>query len=102
MTTIAPSKQFDRFNWRFAYGIGAALVLLAPAIAMQLTPEVNWGASDFAVGALLLGLLGLGLDLAVRAPRHLRFALAGLAVVAVIAIWTELAVGIFGTPLAGN
>lgn len=74
----------------------AAAILLAPAIAMAFTREVNWGPGDFAVAALLLGLTGLGLEVAARLPRRRwRGRAALLVVVALLLIWAELAVGIF-------
>ena len=77
---------------------GAAVLLLAiPLVAMQFTGEVNWGAEDFAAAAVLIGGLGLAIELAVakvRVPVR-RFAAIALAVVAFLVVWAELAVGIF-------
>ena len=84
-------------SWRLALWGAIAAVLALPALAMQFTREFNWGAEDFAAAALLLGLTGLGLELAARA----RISRAGrLAIVAgvlglLLVVWTELAVGIF-------
>lgn len=75
----------------------AALLLMVPLVAMQFTAEVNWGAEDFAAGALLIGGLGLAIEIAfarVRMPLW-RVAAIGVAVFAFLAIWAELAVGIF-------
>ena len=83
--------------WRLALWGALAGLLAVPALAMQFTREFNWGAEDFAAAALLLGLTGLGLELAARA----RISRAGrLAIVAgvlglLLVVWTELAVGIF-------
>ena len=44
-------------------GLGVALVLLAPLIAMRFTDEVNWTAFDFAFAAVLLIGAGLLLEL---------------------------------------
>ncbi|HZV83664.1 MAG TPA: hypothetical protein VFF48_01645 [Brevundimonas sp.] len=45
--------------WKILRMLGwsaVALIMLAPAVAMQFTPEVNWTASDFAfAGVLLIG-----------------------------------------------
>jgi hypothetical protein len=79
-------------------GWGAvALVMLAPAVAMQFTGEVNWTASDFVfAGVLLIGGAAL-IELVawrVRNPViHIGFALFVVGVVALI--WAEAAVGIF-------
>ena len=52
--------------WKTAYWSAAALVLLVPLIAMQVTDEVNWTASDFVfMGSLFLG-AGLAYEAAVR------------------------------------
>ena len=79
-------------------GWGAvALVMLAPAIAMQFTEEVDWTASDFVfAGVLLIGAAGV-IELVAWRVRNpvirIGFALFVIAVVALI--WIEGAVGIF-------
>lgn len=74
-----------------------AALLMVPAVAMQFTGEVNWGAGDFLImGALLFG-TGTAYALIARntASRASRMAVgAGLAV-AFLAVWAQLAVGIF-------
>ncbi len=82
----------------------AFLILLVPAVAMQFTNEVNWSASDFIVAAVLLFGTALIIELVLRTvKRHeLRIILAILILAALVLVWAELAVGIFGTPLAGN
>lgn len=79
-------------------GWGAvALVMIAPAIAMRFTSEVNWTASDFVFAGVLLiggGLMAEVVAWKVRNP-VIRIGF-GLFVVAVVAlIWIEGAVGIF-------
>ncbi|MEM7511843.1 MAG: hypothetical protein AAF388_12980 [Bacteroidota bacterium] len=81
-----------------------AIILLIPSIAIQFTEEVNWVIEDFIVaGALLLG-FGLLLDLSIRLVKKSRYKV--LLIIAILIlfllVWAELAVGIFGTPLAGN
>lgn len=79
-------------------GWGAvALVMLAPAVAMQFTDEVNWTTSDFVfAGVLLIGGAAL-IELVAWRVRNpvvrIGFALFVVGVVAVI--WAEAAVGIF-------
>ncbi len=74
-----------------------ALILLAPAVAMQFTEEVNWTASDFVLaGVLLIGGAALIEVVAwkVRNPViRIGFALFVIAIVALV--WIEGAVGIF-------
>ena len=80
------------------------LLLMIPLIAMQFTDEVHWTGSDFLVaGTLLLGtgLLTEGI-LRTFKKQTQRFAwLAALGLVLLL-VWAELAVGVFGTPLAGS
>lgn len=81
-----------------------ALLLLAPFVAMQFSTEVNWGVFDFIVaGSLIFGLISL-VELIVRRskPTNLRFLMIAGSVLLFLIIWIELAVGIFGSPIAGN
>ena len=81
-----------------------ALLLLIPFIAMQFTNEVNWTVFDFMVaGVLLLG-TGLLCELVIRKVKNIKYRLAicGVILIALLLIWIELAVGIFGTPFAGS
>jgi ABC-type cobalt transport system substrate-binding protein len=82
----------------------AALILLIPLIAMQFTNEVNWAFSDFLVaGGLLFG-AGLLVEFVVRKVKQSQYRLLLImgVIVAFLLLWAELAVGIFGTPLAGS
>ncbi|MBS7670396.1 hypothetical protein [Croceicoccus gelatinilyticus] len=76
--------------------IGALLLL--PAIAMQFSPEVNWGPGDFLFAAVLLGGLGLGVEWIMRRINAQTFRIAGIGILllTVMLIWAEAAVGIFG------
>jgi len=81
-----------------------AIMLLIPFIAMQFTNEVNWSVSDFMVaGVLLLG-TGLLCELVMRKVKNIktRLAICGVILLALLIIWIELAVGIFGSPFAGS
>lgn len=79
-------------------------ILLIPLIAMQFTEEVNWTLSDFIIGGVLLLGFGLLLDFVMKALTKSKYKIfIGIVlVIAFILIWAELAVGIFGTPLAGS
>ncbi len=84
--------------------ITVALLLLIPLVAMQFTDEVNWTLSDFVVmGVLLLG-TGLMCELVMRKVNNIKYrvAICGVILAALVLIWIELAVGIFGTPFAGS
>ena len=81
-----------------------AILLLIPFIAMQFTDEVSWTILDFVVMGILLTATGLLFDLAVRkvTNKNYRVALYIAILVTFLLVWAELAVGIFGTPLAGS
>ena len=84
--------------------LAVATLLLIPFIAMHFTNEVNWTLSDFvAAGVLLLG-TGLLIELVLRTVTTVKYrvALCAVIVVALLLIWIELAVGIFGSPIAGS
>ncbi len=85
-------------RWRLAIWGGAALLLLLPLVAMQFTPEVDWGPGDFLIfGAMLAVAAGI-VDLAARLSGSLLYrAGVGLAVAgAFLLVWVNLAVGIIG------
>lgn len=79
-------------------------VLLIPLIAMQFTQEVYWTPSDFLIAGVLLSGTGITLEMLLRKFKTFksRFVAAGILFVIFFLIWAELAVGIFGTPWAGN
>lgn len=81
-----------------------AILLLVPLIAMQFTNEVNWSFFDFLVAGLLLLAAGLACEFVlqkVKKPVH-RIAICAAILLALLLIWIELAVGIFGTSFAGS
>lgn len=86
-----------RLNWRVIYWALASLVLIVPAVGMQLSDEVKWGPRDFLVMGLLVVLVGLALEAVVRLG--MTRAKQGLALLGVgaafLLIWAELAVGVF-------
>lgn len=99
MTTT--ERLYSAFQAGLVRRIGwsaALLILLLPAIAMLAGADVNWGPGDFLVAAFLLGGTGLAIELAVRLfdDARLRVLCAALALLALLLVWAELAVGIFG------
>jgi hypothetical protein len=103
MTAMANNNGGNRQRgvggWRiFFWGAAAALVAL-PAVAMRFTTEVNWTASDFVFAAVLIGGVGLLLELAMRRSGSLAYrAGAAAAVLAGFAtIWVNAAVGMIGS-----
>ncbi|XLZ72928.1 hypothetical protein ABT364_13425 [Massilia sp. SR12] len=85
-------------------GLGTGAILLIPLAAMQFTEEVRWNLLDFMAAGMLLA--GIGACYVLLASRmHDRAQKAVLAVVlgiGLLAVWMELAVGVFGTPFAGS
>ncbi|NCO62759.1 MAG: hypothetical protein GW839_01770 [Flavobacteriales bacterium] len=82
----------------------ATLILLVPLIAMQFTNEVKWELSDFIIAGILLFGTGLMLEMFMRKIKNKknRIALIVILVALLILTWIELAVGIFGSPIAGS
>ena len=83
----------------------AATVLLAvPLIAMQFTTEVNWTISDFVIAAALLFTTAFSVDFVLKKVKTFKSRL--LLIFGILAflilIWAEMAVGIFGSQIAGN
>ena len=79
-------------------------LLLIPLIGMAITEEINWSLLDFIIMGVLLIFLGIGIDLVINRTMNLknRILFIGILVLMFLLIWAELAVGIFGTPFAGN
>jgi hypothetical protein len=88
-----------RWNgWRIGGWGFAALLLLAPLVAMQFTREVNWTGFDFLFAAVLIGGVGLLLELAARMTRNFAYrAGVGAALAAAfLIVWVNGAVGLIG------
>lgn len=80
------------------------LLLMIPFIAMQFTSEVDWSLSDFVIMGVLLYGTGLLCELVLRKVKKMqhRLIICGLILAALFLLWAELAVGIFGSPIAGS
>jgi len=102
---MATSTRFNgspRGNfWRPLIWGGACLLLLIPAVSMQLgerNPGFNWGLGDFiAAGVMLFGACG-AFELAARTSRRPAYLL-GAAVgigTGLFLLWSNLAVGVLG------
>ncbi len=81
-----------------------AILLLIPFLAMQFTEEVNWTLSDFIIAGILLLGTGLICEFALRKIKQSKYRILAIIIIALafLMVWIELAVGIFGTPLAGS
>lgn len=80
------------------------ILLLIPFVAMKITGEVAWGPFDFIVAGVLLIGAGIATEVALRLVTSFTHRIAVcVGILAVLAVvWVELAVGVFGTPLAGS
>jgi len=81
-----------------------AFILCIPLVAMQFTNEVNWTLSDFIIAGTLLLITGLAIELVIRNLKTGTTRTIALIVIliALFLIWVEMAVGIFGSPIAGS
>lgn len=88
----------------FSIVILVAILLLIPLIAMQFSDEVNWKLADFVIAGVLLLVTGLICEFVMQKvkKKENRIALIVVIIALLLLIWAELAVGIFGTPLAGS
>ena len=78
-------------------------LLLIPAVAMTLSDTVQWTWFDFIVMGSLLLVLGMTISFVLKkfkqSPNRLSYISA--VIIVFLLIWAELAVGVFGSPLAG-
>ena len=80
------------------------LLLLIPLIAMQLTDEVNWSFFDFIIMGALLTITGILIGVILQKVKNSKSRLILIITIVMMffLIWAELAVGLFGTPFAGD
>lgn len=84
--------------------LATALILLIPLAAMQFNNEVDWSLFDF----LIIGMLLLGTGLAYEFLKNKmptaahRVVLALILLAILLLMWAELAVGVVGSPFAGD
>jgi hypothetical protein len=100
MTGQAQAGQSGLANpWRIAIWGGAAALLLAPAVAMQLTDEMAWDSADFILVAVLLAAGCAIWELAVRLSGSVTYAAAAAvaAGAAFLLFVVNGAVGILGS-----
>lgn len=99
MSITANPAAGRRFNiWRIIGWGGAAALVLAPLVAMQFTNEVNWDETDFVFAAVIFGIVGGLIELAVRksANWYFRFGSMFAVLAGFMVIWSNLAVGMIG------
>lgn len=80
------------------------LLLLFPLVGTLVSNEVNWSFFDFIVMGMLILLVSFGIKQIIKRTNsmHYRIILIGSILLVFLLVWAELAVGIFGTPFAGN
>jgi hypothetical protein len=80
--TMKASKTLYRSAVRVALGV--ALILSLPLVAMQFSDEVVWSLADFVLLGILLTIIGIAVEMAVRKAGNLAIAL-GIAALGVAA-----------------
>lgn len=81
-----------------------AMLLCIPFIAMQFTNEVVWTLSDFIIAGILLLGTGVVIELIARnvKSKKVRIGMIIGTLIILFLVWAEMAVGIFGSPIAGS
>lgn len=100
MTDITLMSDRSTRILRVAGWSTAALLLAAPAIAMQFEGSgVYWTSSDFVFAGVVFAMIGGLFELAARATRNISYRAAVVAAVAAVflQLWITLAVGIIGS-----
>ncbi len=79
-------------------------ILAVPLIAMLFTKEVNWNFFDFLIMGILLFGTVFSCEFILRKFKTTmqRIFLCGFALLVLLLIWAELAVGVFNSPITGN
>jgi len=93
---IHPTEQASRLKLHPILWLVGLGILCAPAVAMLMTSEVDWGVGDFLVfGAILTTVLGV-IEVAISrsVSRVVKALLVGVSLVVFVLIWAELGVGI--------
>jgi hypothetical protein len=80
------------------------LLLVIPLIGMCITEEINWSPFDFIIMGVLILSVSIGINFTLNKTKNLknRIIYIGLLGFLFLLTWAELAVGIFGSPFAGN
>jgi hypothetical protein len=74
-STSKEVMKLSRTAYRAAVRVAlvTAFILLLPLVAMQITDEVDWTVTDFAIAGALVGGTGLLLERAARKPRNIAY-----------------------------
>lgn len=93
-TTTHESGVADKVL-RLTFWSFAALLLLAPLIAMTFTDEVRWDGADFVFAGVLIGIVCVAFELTMRRSPNwtYRFAVGCAVAAAFMIVWANAAVG---------
>ena len=85
------------------YAVPAVLFCI-PVLGNFFSKEFNWSASDFVIAAVLLFGTAFLIDLIQQIIKNntSKILVSGVIILLLLLTWVELAVGLFGTPFAGN
>jgi Kef-type K+ transport system membrane component KefB len=92
-------------NKRLLYMLAAVpVVLLIPMFGSIFTDQVDWDLADFIIMGIMLSAVALGIEFTLRKVKTTknRIILGACIFVLFALVWGELAVGLFGSPFAGN
>lgn len=97
-SSSATPNQNDRHRRRALIWLGAALLIALPALAMQVTSEVNWDFKDFAVFAAMVCIGAAALDYILSRVKRVQLRILGVIAVisAFLLLWAQLAVQLVG------
>jgi len=78
--------------------------LLIPLVGSQFTTEIQWDMYDYLAAALLLGAGAWSIEgiLQSQKSKHLKKIGVVILLLLFLILWAEMAVGLFGSPLAGH
>ena len=79
-------------------------ILLLPLVGGHLSTKIQWDLADYIVAAVLLtaAVIGVELILIFNLSKRQQMVLLIVFFLSFLLLWAELAVGIFGSPLAGS
>ncbi len=80
------------------------LLLVIPLIGMCITEEFNWSPFDFIMMGILILSVSIGINFTLNKTKNVknRIIYMGILGLLCLLVWAELAIGVFGTPFAGN
>ena len=105
ITRIAQILSRRKKNHPILIGVIIVILLLSiPLIAMQFTDSVIWSMADFILAGIIIFSVTQLILVVLKTAKYpkIKVILVTLIITILFLTWIELAVGIFGTPIAGN